>query len=134
MPLPNKKALDYVAASARQYDLNGWAEIKGNPLSKVGVFPYYGKTIDPSLIPDKIYMVLRPEEELADPETIQSFRLLPWVDDHPDELFGPEDAGRLPPEKKGIEGVIGEDVFFDSNTGMLRGNIKLFSDNLCRFN
>lgn len=116
--------------SAREYDLNGWPEIKGNPLSKVGVFPYYGKNIDPTLEPNKIYMVLRPEEELSNPETIQSFRLLPWVDDHPEELLGPEEVGRMPTERKRIEGVIGEDVYYDNSTGMLRGNLKLFSDSL----
>ncbi len=26
--------------SSREYDCNGWAEVKDNPLSKVGVFPY----------------------------------------------------------------------------------------------
>ena len=28
--------------SARQTDLNGFIEVKGNPISKVGVFPYLG--------------------------------------------------------------------------------------------
>lgn len=116
--------------SQRKYDLNGWPEIRGNPLSKAGVFPYLGKTIDPSLEPEKIYGVLRPEEELNNAETIQSFRLIPWVDDHPDELLGPEEAGRMPAERKGIEGVIGEDVYYDGSTKMLRGNVKIFSDNL----
>ena len=31
--------------SAREYDINGWPEIKNNPLSKEGVFPYSGETV-----------------------------------------------------------------------------------------
>ena len=54
--------------SARNYDINGWAEIKGNPISKVGVFPYIGAQISPDLEPDKIYQVYRPEEELMNQE------------------------------------------------------------------
>ena len=114
--------------SARKLDSNGWVEIKDNPISKVGVFPYLGKQIDPSLEPDKIYHVYRPAEELSNPETIESFKLLPWVDLHPSKLLGAKDAGRTPAEHKGIEGIIGENVFFDGE--FLRGNIKILSDSL----
>lgn len=123
--LPHKNR---IGESARQYDGNGWAEIRGNPISKVGVFPYLGRSIDARLEPDRIYMVYRPEEELANPETISSFRLVPWVDDHPHTLLGPEEAGRVPAEEKGIHGVIGEDVYFDE--GVLYANLKIFSDDL----
>ena len=74
--------------SARNYDANNWPEIKGNPLSKVGVFPYLGKQIDSSLEPDKVYMVYRPEEELSNPGCIESFKLIPWTDEHPSRLLG----------------------------------------------
>ena len=114
--------------TARQYDNNGWYEIKRNPLSKAGVFPYLGKNIDPSLEPNQTYMVYRPASELSNPETIKSFKLLPWVDLHPSNLLGPEEAGRMPAESKGVEGVVGEEVFFEGDT--LYGNIKIFSDSL----
>jgi hypothetical protein len=114
------------SASKRDYDLNGWPEIKDNPISKVGVFPYYGRDISPDLIPDQIYNVYRPEEELSNPETIDSFKLLPWTDEH--AMLGSEDEGLLPAEKKGIHGVIGEDVYYDN--GYLKGNVKIFSDKL----
>lgn len=87
--------MDDENASAREYDINGWAEIKGNPISKVGVFPYLGSQIDKSLIPDKIYQVYRPMEELNNPETINSFKLVPWTDEH--EMLG---KGMTPAEKK----------------------------------
>ena len=106
----------------RIFDDNGWFKIKRNPLSKIGDFPYLGKNIDPSLEPEKTYMVYRPASELSNPETID-VKLLPWVDLHPDNLLGPEEAGRLPAESKGVEGVVGEDIFFEGDT--LFGNIKI---------
>jgi hypothetical protein len=109
--------------TAKEYDINGWAEIKGNPISKVGVFPYTGAQIDPQLEPNTIYHVYRPEEELANQETIDSFKLVPWTDEH--TMIG---DGMTPAEKKGIHGVTGEDVFFED--GYLKANIKIFSDKL----
>ena len=112
--------------TAREYDINGWAEIKGNPISKVGVFPYSGSQISPELEADKIYQVYRPEEELADPETISSFKLLPWTDEH--AMLGSEDDGLTAAERKGVHGVIGEDVYYED--GYLKGNLKIFSNNI----
>jgi uncharacterized protein len=114
--------------SARVFDLNGWTEIKGNPLSKVGVFPYHGRQIHPGLDPDKIYNVYRPEEELSDPDCIDSFKLLPWIDEH--TMLGSEGDGFIPAERKGIEGIIGEDVYFKD--GYLKGNLKVFSEKLAQ--
>lgn len=111
-------------ASSRAPDVNGWYEIKGNPLSTVGVFPYMGEQIGGT--PGRIYNVYRPEEELSDPACIESFKLIPWVDEH--TMLGDEDSGLTPAERKGVQGVIGEDVFFDYP--YLRGNVKLFSDAL----
>jgi len=111
--------------SARELDGNGWVEIKGNPISKVGVYQYLGKSIGlPGLEPDKLYNVLRPAEELSSKDAIDSFKLVPWIDEHTmlGEAFGTS------PEEKGVEGVIGEDVYFEYP--YLRANIKLFSDNL----
>lgn len=112
--------------SKRQYDENGWYEIKGNPISKVGIFPYLGSQISPDLIPDKIYQVYRPEEELTTSETINSFKLIPWIDDH--AMLGSSEEGLLPADKKGVHGVIGEEVYFEYP--YLKGNLKIFSENL----
>lgn len=112
--------------SARRPDLNGWIEIKDNPLSKVGVFPYLGKQISPELEPDKVYNVYRPAEELSNPETIDSFKLVPWTDEH--AMLGAEEDGMMPAEQKGIHGVVGEDVRFED--GYLKANIKVFSQRL----
>lgn len=87
----------------KQVDNNGFWSIKNNPISKVGVFPYLGKQIDPTLEPDKVYMVLRPAEELFNQETLDSFNEnpVPLVDDH--TMIGDE---YTPPEQKGIDGVV----------------------------
>lgn len=109
----------------RLYDINGWFEVPRNPLSKVGVFPYLGRSIG-APEPDRIYMVYRPEEELSDPETIASFRLSPFVDDH--TMLGDDEAdGLTPAEQKGVHGVIGERVAYDPEKRTLYGNLKVFS-------
>ena len=113
--------------SNREYDINGWAEIKGNPISKVGVFPYMGAQISPELEPDRIYQVYRPEEELMNQETIDSFKLVPWTDEHT-MLGNDDDPALTPAEKKGIHGVIGEDVYFEAP--YLKANLKVFSNKL----
>ncbi len=114
------------SASARNLDTNGWAEIKNNPLSKVGVFAYKGSQLKGAKDPNKVYQVYRPAEELGSQDTIDSFKLIPWIDDH--VMLGREEEGLTRPEKKGVQGVIGEDVHFDGDT--LFGNLKLFSSAL----
>lgn len=120
-----------VGMDAREYDGNGWFEIKANPISKAGIFPYSGRQLGltgPDA--DRIFNVLRPPEELGAPECVESFKLLPWIDEH--VMLGPvaqEMTDRaLPAEKKGIQGVIGEEVFFKD--GVLYANIKAFSNTL----
>lgn len=109
--------------SKRKEDNEGWFEVKDNPISKTGVYDYLGSNISPDLIPDKVYKVWRPEEELSSEETINSFRLKPWIIQHMmlgDDLDPEDDAE--------IAGVIGEDVYFDD--GILYANIKAFSKRL----
>lgn len=109
-------------------DVNGWIEIKGNPISKVGVFPYYGWQIDDSLDPDRIYQVYRSAEELSDPECMDSFRLIPWTIDH--EMLGDPKDGLTAAEEKGVSGVTGEDIYFESP--YLKSNLKVFSSNMAQ--
>ncbi len=111
--------------TSRKYDTNGWPEIRDNPLSKVGVFPYSGAMIDASgrmgLNPSAIYNVYRPESELSSRDTIDSFKLLPWIDDH--EMLA---KNLTTSNKERMKGVVGEEVYFKDKT--LYGNIKLFSE------
>lgn len=73
-------------------------------------------------------MVLRPPEELGNPETVASFRLLPFVDEH--AMLGSEDEKLTPAEQKGVHGVIGEQVYFDPEDDTLYGNLKVWSEGL----
>jgi len=129
-----ERAMAAAPAAAAQdeaaVDLNGYINIPDNPLSKAGVYPYKGRSLPGAPDPDRIYMVYRPAEELADQACINSFKLLPWIDNHPQSLLGPEDAGLMPAEKKGVQGVIGEDVYFKPEDGTLYGNLKVFSQSL----
>lgn len=111
--------------SSRIPDVNGWFEISDNPLSRSGVFEYLGKNIPGAPDPSKIYRVYRPPEELEDPECVNSFKLLPWIDDHPPGLLGEEEDGFTPAERKGVQGVLGEKIYYKD--GDLFGNIKVFT-------
>ena len=106
----------------RVQDSNGWFEIKKNPISKVGVFPYLGSEIG-APIPDKIYQVLRPATVLGSKSTMDSFKLIPLVNDH--TMIGNKG---IPAEKKGMHGVLGENISFDGKT--LYSNLKVFSKEL----
>lgn len=110
--------------SARRVDGNGWPEVKGNPLSRVGVFPYLGRNIPGAPDPDRVYKVYRPADELSDPDFLESLKLIPWVDDH--EYLGPEEIGATPAERKGVQGTTGQELYFDGK--FVRGNIKVFSE------
>lgn len=103
-------------------DNNGYIPVSDRPLSKVGVFPYMGSSIGAE-DPNKIYMVYRPAEQLSRPETINSFKLVPLIDEH--EMLG-KDATAA--EKKGIQGTTGEDIYFKD--GVLYGNMKVFSESM----
>lgn len=108
----------------RQTDINGFTTIKDNPISKVGVFPYLGREIG-APDGDRIYQVYRPAEELSKPETLESFNLLPWVDEH--EMLG---DGGTPAEEKGVQGTTGENAHFEAP--YLRNTLRIYSDYMKR--
>ena len=107
------------AASKRTRDVNGFMSVSDNPISKIGVYPYLGSEIAGyDLPPDQVFQVYRPAEELSRQETIDSFKLLPFLDEH--EVIGDNATA---PERAGIQGYIGESVYFDSP--YLRANIMI---------
>lgn len=106
--------------SKRTVDWNGFMEVRDNPISKVGVYPYLGSEIPGAEDPNRIYQVYRPAEELSRPETIDSFKLMPFIDEH--EILG---KSGMPAERKGMQGTLGEQIYFDAP--YLRGNIKIHS-------
>jgi mutator protein MutT len=121
----NRHTVD-AAESARQEDLNGYITVEKNPISRSGVFQYLGRSIG-APEPDKIYNVYRPAEEFT-PETLESFRLIPIVNDH--TMLGPPEAGLVPAEEKGVHGTTGEDVVFED--GVLYAPLRIFSETLSR--
>lgn len=114
--------------SNRVIDKNGWMEIVNNPISKVGVFPYYGRNISDELEPNRIYHVYRSAEALDTEDTKKSFRLLPFIDDHSRSLLGLTNDGSQDGDKKETHGITGESIVFDGK--FLRANIKIFSKQL----
>jgi hypothetical protein len=113
--------------TARYTDRNGWYEIPANPISRAGVFAYLGASID-APDPGKMYQVYRAPAELASPETMESFRLVPWINDH--EMLGQATDTAVPAEQRGVHGVLGERIWYDQEKQTLFGNLKVWSSNL----
>ena len=111
--------------SNREFDSNGWYEVKDNPISKAGVFQYLGKNISNELEPDRIYNVWRPESELNNQETINSFKLVPWIPYH--EMLGKDFT---PAEDVGVQGTTGEQIYYKD--GKLLANIKVYGEKLAK--
>lgn len=104
-------------------DINGYERRYDVPMTKIGVFPYLGNTISPELEPDKIYQVLRPEEELTNPETLKSLENIPFVDEH--TMIG---DGFTLAEEKGIHGVTGDNV--KVNGDLITNDLIVYSQTL----
>lgn len=115
-----------MSQSKREYDANNWYQVHDNPLSKVGIFPYSGSQVGGD--PSRVYNVYRPAEELSDPDTIESFKLVPFINNHTMLGDPDKDPGLTPVEEKGMEGVLGENIYFKDGT--LYGNLKILSKNL----
>jgi len=113
----------------RERDVNGYIEVFDNPISAVGIFQYINPPGAPD--PERIYRVLRPDYELSRQQTLDSLKLMPLVDDHPTEpgMLGDRENA-IDPERKGIHGVVGEQVYFDTNSQMIKGNLKIHSSTL----
>ncbi len=106
-------------------DHNNFWLMADNPISKVGIYPYFGSQISADFIPDKLYNVLRPAEEIGSEDSLKSLQLLPIVDEH--GMLGSED-GMINPEEKGVHGVIGEKVYLKDGT--IYADLKIFSEAL----
>lgn len=115
--------------SARKHDTNGWFRVERNPISRVGVFPYLGRSIGlTGEDADRVFQVYRPAEELGSDECRESFRTVPVISDH--TMLGAVDLGLTPASKKGVGGTTGDLVEFDAASGILYSNIKIFDEGL----
>lgn len=117
------KVLNAGAMDKREINEFGWLTVEDNPITKVGVFPYLGSQIG-APEPDRVYMVYRPAEELNNAETIESFKLTPFINEHPKTLLG-NINGLVATDAKRVEGVFGEKVYFEHP--YLKANLRVYS-------
>lgn len=108
----------------------GFWIIKDNPITRTGVFEYSLKEMGlPAPDGDRLCKVYRPPEALNNPETIESFKLKPIIDDH--ALLGRDG---VPADEKGVAGAIGETVYYAVTDklpeGGLFANLSIFSEDL----
>lgn len=120
-----KEKLKKVAQDEKIIDNNDFWLLKDNPMTKIGIFPYLGRQISSELEPDKIYRVLRPKEELTRPETLESLKLIPLVNDH--TMLGSK-SGFTPAEEKGVHGTTGTNVQVKDD--LITNDLKVFSEEL----
>lgn len=113
------------AQDKKEEDVNGFWLIPDNPMTKIGVFPYLGRQISAELEPDRIYQVLRPKEELTRPETLESLKLIPLINDH--TMIGTQ-AGMKPAEEVGVEGTTGTNVKVSGR--LLTNDLKCYTENI----
>lgn len=92
--------------SNREKDANGFLHVKNCHCTKVQIAQYLGSEISNDLIPDKVYNVFRPEEELNKAETIQSLNGVPLQLEHHD------DTAEKPAQYTRI-GATGTDAVFE---------------------
>ena len=92
--------------SNREKDANGFLHVKNCHCTKVQIAQYLGSEISNDLIPDKVYNVFRPEEELNKAETIQSLNGVPLQLEHHD------DTAERPAQYTRI-GATGTDAVFE---------------------
>ena len=107
---------------AKVKDNNGFWEIKHNPISKVGVFPYMGRSISDECEPDKVYYVYRPATTLAQSVDTWDNPPKPFINDH--EMLG-EGFSKI--DDRPVQGVIHNPVFEDD---VLYADISVYSESL----
>lgn len=114
--------------SARTIDNNGFMLAKGCRLSREGIYQYSAGQCGLPGDPSRSVNVYRPKEEVADPDSIQSMRLIPYIDNHT-MMSGINSAfpEYKDPKDVGVEGVLSDNVYFDDSDGWLKGDLKVFA-------
>lgn len=111
--------------TARYIDENGFMMVKGCPISSFGIFDYGAGQLGLDGDPNRIVKVYRPESAVNNPQTIESFKNVPFIDDH-EMLSGFDgDSEASAPEDYGVDGVMTSSVYYDKP--WLRGDLKIFS-------
>ena len=113
----------------KKIDTAGMWTIKGNPITRAGVFLYSGKAIDATgsygLDPQKLYPVLRPFNELL--KAVDSFNGKPLINNH--EMIGTvEELTR--PDEKNIGGTIFNVRPSNDQEGLIIADMTIFSEEI----
>ena len=103
-------------------DTNSFWLIKHNPVSKVGVFPYMGRSISDECEPNKVYYVYRSADTLSQSVPTWDNPPKPFIDDH--EMLG-EGFSKI--DDRPVQGVISNPVF-ENDT--LYADISVYSESL----
>ena len=114
---------------SKKIDTAGMWTIKGNPITRAGVFLYSGKAIDATgsygLDPQKLYPVLRPFDELL--KAVDSFNGKPLINNH--EMIGTaEELTR--PDEKNIGGTIFNVRPSADQEGLIIADMTIFSEEI----
>ena len=114
---------------SKKIDTAGMWTIKGNPITRAGVFLYSGKAIDATgsygLDPQKLYPVLRPFNELL--KAVDSFNGKPLINNH--EMIGTvEELTR--PDEKNIGGTIFNVRPSADQEGLIIADMTIFSEEI----
>lgn len=103
-------------------DSNSYWYIPHNPISKIGVFSYLGRSISPDCEPNKIYKVYRPAETLAESVATWDNPPKPLIEDH--EMLG---EGFTDVDERPMQGIIYNPVYDD---GVLYADIAVYTENM----
>ncbi|WLW40815.1 hypothetical protein GNAINCEL_00033 [Serratia phage KKP 3709] len=110
--------------TARELDDNGYLVVRGCPLSSFGIFDYSARQVGLPGDPNRIVKVYRPESAVSEPEAIDSFKNVPFINEH-EMLHGTDETEGAAPEEKGVDGILTSNVYYDKP--WMRGDIKVFS-------
>lgn len=111
--------------TAREVDANGFLTVTGCPISSFGIFDYGAGQVGLPGDPMRIVKVFRPESAVADAAAIDSFRNVPFINDH-EMLSGFQaDEGATAPEDYGVSGVLTSNVYYEAP--WMRGDLKIFA-------
>lgn len=111
-------------ASARHQDQNGFLLVKGCPIASFGILQYSAAQLGLDGDPNRIVNVYRPESEVSNQEYLDSFQIVPMINDH-EMLSGfQDDETAAAPEQKGVDGVL---INVCYKQPWVNGDLKIFS-------
>jgi len=108
----------------KSIDGNGFVTYDDVPIAQEGVYEYLGVEIEPNnpMIASQLFKVYIPGAELEN--SAVDFAGMPFINDH--TMLGGKGTA---PEKKGIDGVIGDNVYFENGV-LYASKLRVYTDRL----